>query len=197
MGRKVVPLPLQQLRGDPRNKGRGALGAELDEAVRPAVEIPDKPQHLGREAADEWDRICPHLEQLGLVSQIDRAALAAYCTAWGEYVWAENRIAALNAAAATLTWADLIAGRKPDNTGDRGRIWDTPSGYKQISVPMQIRNRALETMAKYLAEFGMSPASRGRVRASDPQLALPGMQTPQEGGWGDFATTPPAAASST
>lgn len=181
-----MPLPLQRLRNDPRNKGIGALAAELDEAVRPPVEIPDKPLHLGPEAAAEWDRICPHLEQLGLISQIDRAALAAYCSAWGDYVWAENRIAAMNAAAATLSWADLVAGRKPDQTGDRGRVWDTPSGYKQISVPMQIRNRALETMAKYLSEFGMSPASRGRVKASDPQGYLPGMEPPKEGGWGTF-----------
>ena len=73
-----------------------------------------------------------------------------------------------------------------DANGDKGRIWDTPSGYKQISVPMQIRNRALEMMAKFLAEFGMSPAARSRVTASDPQMPLPGLEKPQEGGWADF-----------
>ena len=41
-------------------------------------------------------------------------------------------------------------------------------------------------MGKFLAEFGMSPAARSRVTASDPQIALPGMEKPKEGGWGTF-----------
>jgi len=149
----------------------------LDETIRPPVEIPEAPASLRGEARSEWERITPHLAKLGLISQIDRAALAAYCTAWGDFVWAENRVAALNDEAREVG----------DKTGERGRIWDTPSGYKQISVPLQIRNRAMEVMAKFLAEFGMSPASRSRVTASDPQSSLPGFDAPQEGGWGKFA----------
>lgn len=173
MGRKALPPNVHLLRGNPSKK---ALGSLLDEQVRPPVEIPACPAHLSEEAKREWRRITKHLEPLGLVSQIDRAALAAYCTAWGDYVWAESRMAALNAEAEG----------KGDKTGDHGRIWDTPSGYKQISVPMQIRNRALEQMAKFLAEFGMSPAARSRVTASDPQMALPGLEKPKEGSWGTF-----------
>ena len=172
-GPKPTPIALQLVRGDPRQRGKAALAAALDEQVRPKVAIPSCPAHLRDEARAEWDRITVHLEQLGLITEIDRAALAAYCSTWADYVWAENRIAELNAAAA-------------DATGERGRVWDTPSGYKQISVPMQIRNRALEMMAKYLAEFGMSPAARSRVTASDPQMALPGLDKPGEDGWGTF-----------
>jgi P27 family predicted phage terminase small subunit len=181
MGRPATPVALQLVRGDPRQRGKAALAAMLDEKVRPAVEIPSCPAHLSAEAKSEWRRITKHLEKLGLISEIDRAALAGYCTAWGDYVWAEQRIAALNAEAG-------------DKTGERGRIWDTPSGYKQISVPMQIRNRALEMMAKFLVEFGMSPAARSRVTASDPQMALPGMEKAQEGGWGTFPDRPASSA---
>jgi P27 family predicted phage terminase small subunit len=175
-GPKTTPVALQLLRGDPRKLGKARLGALLDETIRPPVEIPDAPASLRGEALSEWERIAPHLAKLGLISQIDRAALAAYCTAWGDFVWAENRVAALNDAARELG----------DKTGEHGRIWDTPSGYKQISVPLQIRNRAMEVMAKFLAEFGMSPAARSRVTASDPQVSLPGFDEPQEGGWGKF-----------
>lgn len=174
-GPKTTPVQLQVIRGDPRNKGKSALASMLDETVRPPVAIPKCPDHFSPEAKAEWRRITKHLEQLGLVTEIDRAALAGYCSAWGDYVWAEKRIAELNAEGGG------------DKTGERGRIWDTPSGYKQISVPMQIRNRALEMMAKFLAEFGMSPAARSRVTASDPQMALPGLDKPKEGGWGNFA----------
>jgi P27 family predicted phage terminase small subunit len=170
VGRPAVPGNLHLLRGNPSKKPMAAL---LDEQVRPAVAIPECPKHLDAEARAEWSRITPHLEKLGLISEIDMAALAGYCTAWSDYVWASRRIDELNKKA-------------KDKTGEAGRIWDTPSGYKQISVPMQIRNRALEQMAKFLSEFGMSPAARSRVTASDPQMGLPGMDKPQEGGWGEF-----------
>lgn len=167
-GPQPLPTNVHMLRGNPSKKPLAAL---LDEAVRPPVAIPECPKHLDQEARAEWVRIAKHLEPLGLISEIDRAALAAYCTAWADYVWACKRIAELN---------------KGDKSGEKGRIWDTPSGYKQISVPLQIRNRALEQMAKFLSEFGMSPAARSRVTASDPQIPLPGMEKPQEGGWGQF-----------
>jgi len=177
-GPKPHPLQLHVLHGDPSKLGKSRIAALLDEAVRPPVEIPDAPRTLSKDARDEWDRIAPHLAKLGLVSQIDRAALAAYCTAWGDYTWAERRIAELNKAAK----------KTGDKTGDPGRVWDTPSGYKQISVPLQIRNRAMEMMAKFLNEFGMSPAARTRVTPSDTaaQSSLPGFEKPQEGGWGQF-----------
>ena len=177
-GPKPLPANVHALHGNP---GKRNLGAMLDETVRPAVEIPVMPSHLAEEAKREWRRITKHLEVLGLISQIDRAALAGYCSAWGDYVWAETRIAQLNGAQ-KVGDQELAA----DATGERGRIWDTPSGYKQISVPMQIRNRALEMMAKFLAEFGMSPAARSRVTASDPQTSLPGFDKPKEGGWGAY-----------
>ena len=175
MGRKSLPANVHLLRNNPSKKSIGGL---LDEQVRPPVEVPNCPSHLSAEAKAEWRRITKHLKPLGLISQIDRAALAAYCSAWGDFVWSEKRI------------ADLNTGSKD---GDGGRIWDTPSGYKQISVPMQIRNRALEMMAKFLAEFGMSPAARSRVTAGDPQMGLPGLDKPQEGGWGQFPKSPTPA----
>jgi len=180
MGRKALPANVHLLRGNPSKLSAAAL---LDEQVRPPVEIPNCPGHLGAEAKAEWRRISKHLETLGLISQIDRAALAAYCTAWGDYVWAERRMVELNGPEFDKDGNQV---RAVDATGDRGRIWDTPSGYKQISVPMQIRNRALEMMCKFLAEFGMSPAARSRVTRGDPQLPLPGMQKPEEGGWGEY-----------
>jgi P27 family predicted phage terminase small subunit len=180
MGRKALPANVHLLHGNPSKK---ALGSLLDGGVRPPVSVPSCPRHLGDEAQKEWRRITRHLEPLGLISQIDRAALAGYCSAWGDYVWAELRIAALNGADPTRPNTEA---RGADNTGERGRIWDTPSGYKQISVPMQIRNRALEMMVKFLAEFGMSPAARSRVTPSDVQLPLPGMAPPAEGGWSNL-----------
>lgn len=167
-GRKPLPTNVHLLRGNPSKKPLASL---LDDTVRPAVEIPECPAHLEGAARAEWDRITPYLQQLGLIAQIDRAALTGYCDAWGEYVWACERIKALSAG---------------DPEGKRGRVGITPSGYEQISVVQQIRNRSLEQMAKFLAMFGMSPADRSRVTQSDPQMPLPGMDEPEVGGWAKF-----------
>lgn len=167
-GPKPMPANLRLLNG---NAGHRPLASLLDGTVRPAVEIPECPAHLEKDAAAEWARITPHLAALGLISQVDRAALAAYCYAWGEWVWATQRIRTLN---------------ETDPTGERGRIMNTGTGYKQIGVLQQQANRALEMMAKYLAEFGLSPASRSRVTPSEPQGELPGLEKPRTGGWGAF-----------
>lgn len=171
-GPKPLPANVHALRGNPSHKSLAQL---LDDVVRPEVSVPRAPEHFDEAALAEWRRITPHLKRLGLISQIDRAALVAYCDAWSEYVWAVGEIKRLNA-------------EEPEGErhGSRGRIWDTPSGYKQISVAVQIRNRAAEQLARWLAEFGMSPSARSRVTASDPQLGLPGIEKPQEGGWGAF-----------
>jgi P27 family predicted phage terminase small subunit len=167
-GPKPLPGNVHLLRGNPSKKPLASL---LDDVVRPDVAVPKCPVRSEAFRA-EWKRISPHLERLGLISELDRAMLVGYCTAWADLEWAEKRIAALN---------------DGDPTGERGRIWDTPSGYKQISVLMQIRNRALEQLKTFSAEFGLSPASRSRVTASDPQLTLPGVEDkPAETGWGAF-----------
>lgn len=167
-GPKPLPANVHMLRG---NASKKPLASLLDDVVRPDVEIPECPAHLEGEARAEWARIAPHLEKLGLISQIDRAALTGYCDTWGEYVWACGQIKVMNAS---------------DASGQSGRIWNTPSGYKQISVLQQIRNRSLEQMKSFLAMFGLSPSDRSRVTASDPQLPLEGMEPPKAGGWGTF-----------
>lgn len=165
------PASLHLLHNNPSKK---ALGSLLDETIRPQVEIPELPDFLryggagpfiAVEARAEWERIGPHLQKLGLISQIDRAALVAYCVAWGRYVYAQRKLTELE---------------------DAGLVEKTPSGYKQIGVWLQIANRCSAELRAFLSEFGMSPAARSRVTPSDPQLPLPGVEKPQEGGWGTF-----------
>ena len=48
----------------------------------------------------------------------------------------------------------------------------TPSGYIQQSPWVAITNKQLELMGRYMAELGMTPASRSRV-VQDPRMQLP------------------------
>ena len=48
----------------------------------------------------------------------------------------------------------------------KGVIFKSPSGYPMISPYWSILNKALDTVKSGLIEFGMSPASRSRIRGS-------------------------------
>lgn len=165
------PASLHLLHGNPSKKPLSSL---LYDTLRVPVEIPELPAflkyggsgpELALEARAEWERVMPHLQKLGLISQIDRAAAVSYCFWWALGVIAKKRLI---------------------ERGDAAIIDSTPSGYKQIGVWVQIANRADANVATFLAHFGMSPAARARVTPSDPQLPLQGMDKPQEGGWGTF-----------
>lgn len=88
-GRTPKPTHLKVLEGNP---GKRALNKN---EPKPQAKIPSCPSHLDKEAKVEWRRISKQLLQLGLLTEIDRAALAAYCQAWSRWVYAENKISEL------------------------------------------------------------------------------------------------------
>lgn len=142
------------------NRSKKAI-SEFTNSVLPDVAIPGCPGHLLPDATEEWNRITPELVKLRVISHLDRAALAVYCQAYARWVQAETKLAEL---------------------GDTGLVDETPSGYRQISTWLQISNRAVEQMHKFLTEFGMSPSSRSRVTPGQaPQsdlFDLPEQKTP-------------------
>jgi P27 family predicted phage terminase small subunit len=108
----------------------------------PETEAPEIPGHLSGEAKAEWERIVPGLLDAGLLTRIDRAALAGYCVSWGRHVDAENEI---TAGGMTIT---------------------TPNGMTQASPFIAISRQEREIMKKFLLEFGLTPASRSKVTAT-------------------------------
>ncbi|WP_428001808.1 phage terminase small subunit P27 family [Acidovorax sp.] len=163
------PLPkphaLKVLEG---NAGKRSL--DLAAGVNPRIEIPSAPRHLGKEAAKEWKRITPLLEDLGLISGLDRAALALYCQAAG-------RLAELETA-----FNGKVKKLEADGKDYADAVYEasysvTPSGYAQQSVIVQLIGKHREQLNRYLMHFGLSPAARGRVQASNyVQPTLPGIE---------------------
>ncbi len=160
------PAALRLLEG---NAGKRPL--DLAAGINPRIEIPSPPRHLSNEAKKEWRRITPLLEELGLISGLDRTALALYCQAVGRLAELEtafngmvNRRMAQDPA---TDYADAVylASRA-----------ETPSGYEQQSVIVQLIKSHREQVNRYLMHFGLSPAARGRVQASNyVQPTLPGV----------------------
>jgi P27 family predicted phage terminase small subunit len=159
--RGPAPLPanVHLLKGNPSKRPLGEL---LGELKVPAA-LPDMPENIAADpvAREEWERIGPELLELGLVSEIDRSALMAYCMAYSEVIRCDQMIRRKN---------------NFDPEGIAGMVVRTPSGYMQQSPWVQMRNRAAEAMKGWLREFGMTPSARSRVTPSDGgQLPLPGM----------------------
>ena len=159
------PAALRALEG---NAGKRPL--DLSSGVNPAIAIPDAPRHLGKEARKEWRRITPLLEELGLISGLDRSALALYCQAAGRLAELET---AFNRAVDRL----VSDGVDYYDAVHQVSYVTTPSGYQQQSVLVQLIGRQREQLHRYLQHFGLSPAARGRVQPSNNlQLGLPGME---------------------
>ncbi len=159
------PAALKLLQG---NAGKRAL--DMSAGVNPRIEVPSAPKHLGAEAKKEWKRITPLLEDLGLMSGLDRTALALYCQAAGRLAELETSF--------NGKVARLVEEKKIDYAD---AVYEashsvTPSGYAQQSVLVQLLKSHREQVNRYLMHFGLSPAARGRVQPSNyVQPTLPGI----------------------
>jgi len=168
-GPQPKPTMLKLAEGNP-----GKRPLSLDGEVTPETAIPDMPRHLCPEGRKEWKRIATELVALGLISRLDRAALALYCQNWGRLVACEKALEGKIA---------LELGRG----GDIEAALTTTvkaSGYQQQAVLVQLIRRYEDAVHKYLQSFGLSPSSRGRVTAGTPQASLPGFDAPPAAGDG-------------
>lgn len=142
-GRKPKPTHLKAITGNP-----GKRPLNRDEP-RPEIAVPDCPPELSDAAKREWDRLVGELSKLHLLTNLDRAALAAYCGAYA--LWAEAT----------------------ESIHKFGAMVKSPSGYPIQSPYVSIANRQTEIMLRISSEFGFTPASRGRIatpRDEEPTL---------------------------
>jgi P27 family predicted phage terminase small subunit len=132
-GRKPKPTRLKQLAGNP---GKRPLN---DHEPRPRVVQLSCPPELSDAGKREWRRLVKELAALKLLTNLDRAALAAYCEAYA--LWTEA-IAAIH---------------------KYGTMVKSPSGFPMQSPYIAIANRQAEIMMRIASEFGFTPASRSRI----------------------------------
>lgn len=136
-GRRPKPTAQKQLEGS-------RIRHDVRREPRPDG-IPTCPKHLDKGAKAEWRRISAELVKLGLLTSVDRAALAAYCAAYSR-------------------WADAEA-----NVQKFGAVIKSPkSGFPIQSPYVGIANVSIDIMRKFLVEFGMTPASRTRISSDAP-----------------------------
>lgn len=143
-GRKPKPTAVKLLEGNP---GKRALNhAE----PKPRVVLPRPPEHLSDDEKAKWKATVKELYPLGLVTTIDKDALAMYCVIFVRWIKAEKMVR------------------------EKGEIIKTAAGNIIQNPYLSIANRALDQLNKLGAEFGMTPSSRSRVKADvmDPDQKL-------------------------
>ncbi len=141
-GRKPQPSLVATLHGNPGRRKRPAHEPQPTVAT-----VYEPPAHLGEDARIEWTRLTTELRALGIITVLDLGLLAAWCTAWGDYVQAERE----------LRREGLVV-----ESRDRGPVrnpW------------FLVRNKAIEQMLRIGSEFGLSPASRPRLGRREPAPA--------------------------
>jgi P27 family predicted phage terminase small subunit len=134
-GRKPKPTAIKLLEGNPGK--RPLNGQEPITQVR----VPDCPEFLDDEARAEWFRTVPVLRPMRLLTEADRSALAAYCTAYSRWVQAERQVR------------------------QYGAVVLSPNKKFPMKSPyLTVADQALETMRKLMVEFGLTPSARSRIR---------------------------------
>jgi P27 family predicted phage terminase small subunit len=138
---------LKELEGNP---GKRRLNTAELRPPAPAA-VPYAPKFVNVDAKREWNRMVGILLELGLYTEVDHAALAMYCQAWGRWVVAERTLAIEGEIVTTV----------------KGGLSQNPWRYEA--------NKAFAQMRQMLPEFGLTPSSRSRMSApsapDQPSLA--------------------------
>lgn len=144
-GRKPKPSHLKLVTGNP---GKRPLNER--EPV-PQRALPAPPPELNDDAKVEWGRVAEELYKIGLLTGVDRAALAAYCQAYGRWMQAERAII-------EMAKRDPVTGALMVKTTNGNAIQNPLIGTA---------NKAMGDMVRYASEFGMTPSARSRIQAAE------------------------------
>ncbi|MDE1161918.1 MAG: phage terminase small subunit P27 family [Acidobacteriaceae bacterium] len=136
-GRKPKPTLIKELSGNPGKR-------RLNKSEPTFASGANCPSHLSEEAKKEWHRLSADLTASGLLTSVDRAALAAYCQSWATWCMAEQHLA------------------------DNGYTITSPTGNVTTSPYVLIAFQAKSAMHKFAAEFGFTPSSRSRLNVTAP-----------------------------
>ena len=143
MGRKKTPTALRLITGNP--SGRPMPKDE----PQPPEEMPKIPTHLCKDAKKEWNRIAPVLHNMGVLTQIVKTILAAYCSSYA--MWEK-------------AWRALNKMEQEESHAD-GLMIETTNGNLIQNPLVGTANKAAKDMISYASELGMTPAARTKIKA--------------------------------
>lgn len=138
-GRKPLPTHLKLVKGNP-----GKRPTNKNEPKAPAGR-PSCPAHASDKARETWGYVCGLLEDMGILATVDAVAIEMLCEAYADFVAAADELKSLGS-----------------------------DYYETVTKEGSVMYRAHPALAKkqdadrrlrgWLAEFGMTPSARSRVK---------------------------------
>jgi len=139
---KPKPTKLKILEGNP---GKRPLNENEPIPIPMDLKCPD---WLLAEAKEEWKRLAPELERIGLLTIIDKAAFEGYCQSYAKWKKAEKF---LKKHGMTI---------KIPQKNEYGNV----VSFQLKKFPeVSIANECLKQIRSFATEFGLTPSSRGRI----------------------------------
>lgn len=150
-GRRPVPTALKILRGNP---GHRPLN---DAEPQPPMGIPEMPKGMSTAAKREWYLIVEQLQAINMLARVDGKALGEYCKLMGlaEAYYKE--------ALKEPMVKEPIMDKVGDHVGDKLKPNPATAAYLACS----------KTAKSYLIEFGLTPASRSKLKIEPRKPADP------------------------
>ena len=170
-GRPPKPAALRALQG-----GAGHRKPDGRRELSLPTGTPDPPRNLSPGAKQEWFRIVGYLQPVaGLLSPIDATALGVYCSYYDQWQQAE-----LDLPRHRLRLAEIEDQLGTRCTGKQRAALEKSCGRARndLNTCLGERNKSRKEIRVYLADLGMNPAARARIRVPDGQLPLPGLSDP-------------------
>ena len=109
----------------------------------PTSGIPPMPEGLSKKAKREWEKVVPLLTSMKVLTEADGEALSRYCEACA------------------------LAKEANQEIDKYGLTVQGATGLKK-NPAVAVYMEAVRTMRAFMSEFGMTPASRSRLKVSGP-----------------------------
>ena len=139
-GRKPLPPEVHIANGSyDKNPQR-----QNHDAPKPLIGAPVKPTYLDEVASAKWEEVVGLLDELGVLSRSDGNLIEAYCVTYSGYRAALAQVARIGQVIVERTDSGVEAKRSP---------WSAEL------------HKYMDRMTKLLAELGLTPSARGRLKA--------------------------------
>lgn len=163
-GRKRVPSNVRDMRGDKK------VASYNSKEPKPSTGLPPIPRGLTPPQKKAYRKFGRQILSLGIMAEVDGAALATLAIQWARW---EELNKELNEAG-SLTYEKI---------GAKGQ----KTLMKHPAVAMS--NEAMKHVITLLSQFGLTPASRGKVKVIDqskPTVGNPEGKDSEQGKWADL-----------
>ena len=140
-GRKPKPTAVHEASGalakNPKRRNR--------QEPKPKPGAPKMPGVVRADpvASQEWEALCGWLDDMRILSKADRTLMAQYCTTYAEWVKYMTHVRQYGVSVPTAS----------------GGVTTSPETYQY--------NKLSDRMLKLLAELGLTPSARSRIRTPE------------------------------